>query len=197
MYPIFFASVHRLGGFELFNHRASVVQGLIQSAIDQHAKKMDGATEPKNLLKLKFELDDEEQGDEDGKFGNEVGTAIWRVIAETKSKKEPRALEWTTSLPTFLCGGASGIDLYDQALRRIDENDNWLGRLNRKELALPPTVQAPGIAPALRQRLMVAYGLSFTRFDYGNLIPPSGIPDPETTEGRKQFTDAFVGAEMM
>ena len=84
-YPIFFASVRRLGGFELFRHRAKVVQGLINSDIDQYMRKMDGVTEPKNPLKLKLELDEEKQLAEDSKFGDEVGASIWHVIAETKS----------------------------------------------------------------------------------------------------------------
>lgn len=196
-YPIFFASVHRLGGFELFRHRAAVVRRLINSTIDRCTQKMDGVTEPENLLKLKLELDEEEQLDGDRKFGNEVGTSIWRVIAETKSRKVPNAPEWVGSLPTFLCGGASGIDLYKQALKRIDENDAWLGSLNRKDLMLPRNVRAPGIASTLRQRLMVAYGLSFNPLDYGYLIPPSGIPDSETMESKRQYTEAFVAKDMV
>ncbi len=197
VYPIFFATVQRLGGFELFHHRADVVRNLITTAIDHYTQEMDGVTEPKNLLKLKFGLDEEEQLDEDRDFGNEVGTAIWRVIAETKSKKVPMAQEWVTSLPTFLCGGASRIDIYSQALKRIDENRNWQGSLDVKELTLPQSVRAPGISPALRQRLMVAYGLSFNQFDFGDLIPPSGIPEPEDDEHRKQYTDSFVTKDMV
>ena len=196
-YPIFFASVHRLGGFELYHHRAKVVQNFINSAIDHHARKMDGSTEPENMLKLKFGLNEEEQAAEDNEFGNDVGMAIWRVIAETKSRKDPRAPEWTSSLPTFLCGGAAEIDLYKNALQRISDNPGWRGSLSQKELALPRNVQAQGIAPVLRQRLMVAYGLSFNRFDFGDLIPPSGIPDPEATDSRKQFTEAFVTKDMV
>jgi hypothetical protein len=196
-YPIFFASVRRLGGFELFRHRAGVVRGLVNSAIDQFTEKMDGTTEPENLLKLKFGLDREEQLQEDNDFSNEVGIAIWNVIAQTKSKKVRMAREWTSKLPTFLCGGACGIDLYSQALRRIDENEGWLGSLERKELILPKNVEAPGITPAIRQRLMVAYGLSFNQFDIGTLIPPSGIPEPDAETDRKQFTDAFISKDMV
>ena len=82
-------------------------------------------------------------------------------------------------------------------MRRIDENDAWLGSLNRKELTLPRNVLAPGIAPALKQRLVVAYGLSFNQFDIGDLIPQSGIPDPETTESKKQYTESFVTKDMV
>jgi hypothetical protein len=90
-YPIFFASVQPLGGFELFRHRARTVKALIERAIDLCERRLDGTTEPENLLKLKFSLDEEEQLDEDSKFGNQIGEAIGSVISESMNRRHPSA----------------------------------------------------------------------------------------------------------
>ena len=155
-------------------------------------------TEPENPLEIEFGLDDQERKKEDGEFANKIGMAISDVIKETKGRREPNAPEWTSSLPMFLCGGASTIDLYDEALKRIDEYKGWHFSLDRKELVLPQNVQVPGISPKLRQRLMVAYGLSFNQLDFGRLIPQSEIPDPEPLlTGRNKSGNPYIGPEMV
>ena len=196
-YPIFFATVARLGGFEVFRYRAKTVADTVVTATGKMEAKMDGVSEPQNPLKLKFSLDDEDMAEIDSQVGGEIGETIWRVIAETKRRRDPTAPEWNARLPTFLCGGGSRIDLYRQALDKIDRNRNWVGNLEFRDLFLPRVVEAPDLVPGERHRLLVAFGLSFNSLDIGTLIPQSGIPDPEDEGRKKQFTDAFVGPEMV
>lgn len=196
-YPIFFATISPLGGFKLFRYRADKVITAVEAAIEMLEQKLNGIAEPQSPLAIRFALDEKDRDEINADFGNRVGESIWKVIAETKSRRDPSAREWKGRLPTFLCGGASQIDLYEQALRRIDKNKSWAGRLEIKDLILPRVVDAPGLPLGLRHRLLVAFGLSFSALDIGELIPPGGIPDPEDAGPRKQYTDDFVGAEMV
>ena len=196
-FPIFFATISRLGGFELFRYRGDWVTSTIAEYIDNVENNLDGISEPENPLKLRFRLDEEDRIELDRDFSDKVGEAIWNVIAVTKSKRDPTAPEWSKRLPTFLCGGAAQIDLYTKALKRIDRNKNWAGRLDIRDLTLPRVVDAPGLALGHRHRMLVAFGLSFNPLDIGRLIPQSGIPDPEVDEQRKQYTEAFIGSEMV
>ena len=182
-YPIFCAAVRHLGGFELFNHRARLVEDQIVTVMQDYRDGLDGITRPENPLNLTFALDEEAKEGVDHDFRNQVGGTIGKVISETRKNGDPRAPEWNSTLPLFLIGGASGIDVYREALSLIDENPAWRFRLGKKILNLPGNVETPGISPSIRQRLIVAYGLSFNKLDVGKLIPPSGIPDPEPVLG--------------
>jgi hypothetical protein len=75
------------------------------------------------------------------------------------------------------------MEIYREALSLIDNNPARNFRLAYKALNLPQNVEARGTGPAIQQRLIVAYGLSFSQFDFATLIPPSGIPDPEPVQG--------------
>ena len=158
---------------------------------------MDGITELQNALKIKYSLTGEEQQKIDQEFSNRVGEAIWTVISETRIHGDPTAREWETSLPTFICGGASGLSVFTDALKRIDENRNWLGRLEIKELSLPRIVEAPGLSVGYKHRLLVAYGLSFNALDIGRLIPPNGIPDASDDRPPPDIRDRFTGPELL
>lgn len=192
-YPIFCASVLRLGGFELFLFRAGIVTDAVTQHVDRLRQEMNGISELPDPLG--FTISDTERRERDREFSNQVGEAIWTVIAAT-IHRDRHAPEWHDALPTFTCGGASKITLYNDALIKIDENTNWNGKLGIKELSLPPTVDAPNVPAGHRQRLLVAFGLSFNQLDIGDLIPPDGIPDPEDDPPR-DIRDRYTGPEVL
>ena len=182
-FPMFCASVRPLGGFELFKYRTRCIEALVREELDRYGDALDGVTEPPNPLEVSIALDDRKKIRINGDFRNRVGQTIGGVISDTKKRGDPSAIEWKTRLPVFLIGGASGMRIYREALDLIDNNSGWIFKLDYKDLHLPGKVEAPGTGPAIQQRLIVAYGLSFSQLDFATLIPPSGIPDPEPILG--------------
>jgi hypothetical protein len=108
-------------------------------------------------------------------------TPIRRVVALTKTKKDPNSEKWVEGLPIFLCGGGSHLAFYNpRMLQRVEDqlykSFKWNG-FRVSTLPKPENLKAEGLRSRDYHRLSVAYGLSFRYDDIGMIVPPTEVDD--------------------
>ena len=133
-------------------------------------------------------------------YMQDCARAILKVIVDLKRWRDPNSPAWATGLPVFKAGGGARHILISHALREanyrltllstakgIDENPlPRLARLVDEDWSSKDGSQAEGGKPKdggvdgsgeMAGRLGVAYGLSFDRFEIGEIVPPHEIAD--------------------
>ncbi|MEM3453292.1 MAG: hypothetical protein QW835_06695 [Candidatus Hadarchaeum sp.] len=136
----------------------------------------------------------------DERFVSRAAIPIRRIIATTKTQRDPNAPEWQTGVPLFVCGGGGELPLFREQLKTKVEkglrNYQWKGFIPMS-LRMPEDLTAEGLGTENYHRLAVAYGLSFFFQDIGEIVPPSEIEDIEPTKPIRDFEDRFVGKEQV
>lgn len=178
-FPIFAKAVASLG-----------TRFLVKSRIEKYPNlKEDGVLSPfspvptkKTFSKiLKVSLDGLSQMD--ANFRKKVANVINQIQIDTRQPgKYPESRRWDEGLPVFLCGGGAEVDFYQES---IFGNKN--SKLIKMHLPKPDALEAQDLLPENYSRLSVAYGLSFDRFDIGEIIKEDEI--------QKYNNDPVLGAE--
>ncbi|MBI00900.1 MAG: hypothetical protein CL783_00250 [Chloroflexi bacterium] len=92
-------------------------------------------------------------------------------ISEVKTSFAPMQEEWTTGVPLFITGGGSFIEFYNEVVAGLCENWRRQGvNLQIEQLPSPENLDAPSLNPRSFHRLSVAYGLSFSSLDIGEVM---------------------------
>lgn len=136
-----------------------------------------------------------------GRSEAEIETAVERVmravIWQTKRSRDPRAPEWRTTLPLFLCGGGAANNLHRHAMEALTP---WLKQHTEAEGVPINALEEPDSLSSNKDtepgRLVVAWGLSHPEIDIGDLVRPSEIEDIPKASYR-DISDQFVGAEQV
>jgi len=131
-------------------------------------------------------------------FARKAAAPIVKVIVQTRRDRYPLAPEWEQWLPTFLCGGGSSCDIYEEVLKVCDAKLGSMGwrwqGLQKTVLPRPGSdeLHAPFLGPDDFHRLAVAYGLSHPLFEIGEVHLPEAIPDAEGPEMRERPPEITV-----
>ena len=65
------------------------------------------------------------------------------------------------------------------------------------QLPKPPNLETADIPPRDYHRMSVAYGLSFSRIDIGEIIPPAAIDDLVQNSVIRDLSDRFIDMDMV
>ncbi|OPX24708.1 MAG: hypothetical protein B1H05_04710 [Candidatus Cloacimonas sp. 4484_140] len=103
-----------------------------------------------------------------------------RLVIDLKTKRDPNSPKWITGVPIFLCGGGKMMtEFKDYLSKSIVEIQSLYSRKGNLLLqSLPSLYELPNtITDGYRDRLAVAWGLSYPEHDIGEVERPSEISD--------------------
>jgi hypothetical protein len=197
LYSILTSEVQPLGSLRLHHKRIKHVPMCTQSRCEE-LKTFNDANSP--IPRIQEYLPDLDKcGSIDGVFRDECSRVFSAVVAETRKKRNPNSPAWEEGLPVFLCGGGSYMPIYAEAAveaqRRLARMN--VAGLNIVELPKPVNLEATRLLPEHYHRLGVAYGLSFSRLDMGEILAPGEIEDLRRQTTEVDVSDAYVGKEMV
>lgn len=137
-----------------------------------------------------------ESGGSSQEFAAAVTKTMRRVIWDTKLRRDPRAEEWRDRLPIFLCGGGRASLCHREAAEGLGP---WLAKNTLARGAPILALDCPEgfdveIPAEDFHRLAVAWGLSYPRYDIGDLHRPSEIEDVPKPPVR-DLSDSFVSKD--
>lgn len=137
-------------------------------------------------------------GEVDEEFVSSAAFPIRKLVAITKTQRDPNAEEWKTGVPLFVCGGGGELFLFrEDVMRKVAEGlrgYQWQG-FRPMGLPIPEELSVQGLSPEDYHRLAVAYGLSFFFQDIGHIVPPSEIEDIRPERTVMDVEERFVAIE--
>lgn len=121
-------------------------------------------------------------------FAKQCELMLWGVIWKTKRDRDPSAACWKpgNEVPIFLVGGGAANELHRETVEALD---GWAKKYIRNNgirltgLTPPPNLEWPD-ADGVFDRMPVAWGLSYTPLEIGEIMPPSRIESIPRTEVR-------------
>ena len=131
-------------------------------------------------------------------FKNNCKKVLTRTIGDLRSKRDPLSRCWNSTLPVFLCGGGSVMQVYQGV---VSDAGEWLQRWVRssdgiRQIQLPkPNSLDAEIDDRSYHRLAVAWGLSQPSFNIGLYERPSEIDDIEPPPVREK--PVYIGQDMV
>lgn len=138
-----------------------------------------------------------DKGTSDAEIEKAVQRVLRTVIWQTKRSRDPRAPEWKSSLPLFLCGGGAANDLHRRSMEALTP---WLRQHTEAEGVPINALEAPESLSSEKDtepgRLVVAWGLSYPEIEIGDLVRPSEIEDIPRASYR-DISDQFVSADQV
>ena len=132
------------------------------------------------------------------KFRNDCARVLSRTIGDLRKRRYPLSPCWESTLPVFLCGGGSAMQVYQDV---VSDTGEWLQRWIRssdgvRRIQLPkPNFLDAEIDDKSYHRLAVAWGLSQASFNIGPYERPSEIDDIEPAPVRKK--PEYIGQDMV
>ena len=113
-------------------------------------------------------------------FVKKAAQVVTRLVWFVRKVRDPNAANWTRGVPLFLCGGGRNVPAFKRLLDRVDTHlkTHVQGCPGIRARALPaPSLLNLHGGEQEYHRLAVAWGLSFDRFDIGDVSRPSEIED--------------------
>ncbi|GAB4321374.1 MAG: hypothetical protein Kow0074_12300 [Candidatus Zixiibacteriota bacterium] len=114
---------------------------------------------------------------------------LWRCLIPLHRDRAPTDEHWQTGLPVFIGGGGGNAKWYRTVMRDVSvectERLRDVGDFKFRTLPKPAQLVGKNINDTAFQRLAVAFGLSFDRFDRGRIRQPDQIPDIPRPKIRK------------
>jgi len=142
---------------------------------------------------------DIEKVDED--FGKSCRKVIGEVVRETREKRDPNSEAWQGVLPVFVCGGGMKEKIYQDVVDGLSSSlaNAFSSFQGFKVLKIPKprTLEAPHIVPDEYSRLAVAYGLSFSSDEIGDIRSKKNVTNQLRDKQLKDHADRYVGAEQV
>jgi predicted Zn finger-like uncharacterized protein len=137
----------------------------------------------------------------DNQFFKACAANIGNVIRNTKNNRAPYARAWSLGLPVFICGGGSRIEAYRTMLRnlgsRIAKGISDFKGFDIRIIPKPDQLEAPDISHHEYDRLAVAYGLSFSSLEIGEVISRDMVSDIQKEDRTKNVDALYIGNEMV
>ena len=112
----------------------------------------------------------------DDNYVLECTNALMQVLMTLKKDMDPFAEAWKSGLPVFLAGGGRDFKLIGRATERADKRLTQSVTVDGIRCRRLPALETLANEDAPDGRLDVAYGLSFDRFDVGEIHRPGSIP---------------------
>ncbi len=102
---------------------------------------------------------------------------LTKTFVDLRRKRYPKAPEWESGLPIFICGGGKNINFYNLILDSI-EKEYIIGQVKSKLIKNKlPVNEKLNYRFNDTDRIAVAYGLSFGIYDIGEIRPPEDFAD--------------------
>ena len=205
-YSLYTALVERIGIRELHRRRMDAIRAAnaghslrAQRALDPFSEVpgagADYVSAPAAPLRATLDRLDE-------CYVEDCARALMKVLMDLRMWRDPCSAAWTTGLPLFKAGGGARHRLITRALREanqrltrattvkgVDEEPlPTLQTLDDENSSPVPAPRSPegggptreghlGASEDMAGRLGVAYGLSFDKFEIGEIVPPHEIGD--------------------
>ena len=199
-YPILKSKVGAFGSLMLHRERVDRVRLKIQTTLNA-VYDVDPIKPLPPIKKYQVGLYEEDLQGIDTEFQTLCYKTIGDVVAYTKKNGDPFSSAWRSYLPVFVCGGGSKDKFYTDVVDSMSKKlSNALSEFNGFKILnipKPETLHAPHILSTEYNRLAVAYGLSFSIDEIGEVIPESKVDTIKITKPDFDPTDRFIGAEMM
>lgn len=158
------ASVERLGTTYLAEHRC---RKLGQSS-DWRPNPQDPIPSRKKFAR-KLSVKREKIVDVDGEFKERVIKQVNSQLNYAKKDMAPKQPEWKTGVPLMLCGGGARVKIYKEVVNTLVQPGHGYP-LQKSRLPAPDNLDALDISDKDRDRLSVAYGLSYDAFNLETII---------------------------
>lgn len=195
-WPILTADVQLLGARQFHHFRLNAAQEAVNRRILHQFDVADPlAIIPEPVVYERSIIDAQSS------FVRRCRSVIWSAIFDLKQRRYPNSPAWSGSLPVIICGGASALKIYQQA---IDEVSGWMQHSYRSSndglrvVRLPkPDNLESNLGDDSFHRISVAYGLSYPTFDIGEYTRPSEIEDIGREPGHGGDTSLGLGARTL
>jgi hypothetical protein len=196
-YGILTTAVEYLGAYALHGKRCSAVAKAVEDHIQKQIQSVDGIAPLPESDSYRVPVQSViEAVDEQVK--NQCLQAVFRVVDDTRKNRDPKPfLRREFSLPVITCGGGSRMDLYSAAVRGVRKYLALIKGLDEIQLPFPKQLLADGLTRDEYHRLAVAYGLSFLSVEIGSITPAHAIEDIPPDHNRQNWSDSFIGKDLM
>jgi len=200
VYPILKSKVDRFGSLMLHQARMAAVKMKIESTLNRiyHIEPVKPLPKPEHYQVGLYEND---LRDLDLEFQDDCYKAIGSVVSYAKREGDPQSPAWRSTLPVFLCGGGSKDTIYSEVISKMsqalmDSLHEFQG-FDLRSIPKPETLSAPLIAPPEYNRLAVAYGLSFSSEEIGEIISEGKVPAITVQRPMRDPSERFVSKDQM
>jgi hypothetical protein len=142
---------------------------------------------------------EDDLSENDERFFNECHAAVGNIIRETRQHRDPHSGAWERGLPVFVCGGGGKVHQYQEMIKKLGTSLKAKTEIKGfyiKTIPKPEQLEAPDLPHQEYGRLAVAYGLSYTSFEIGEIIPESKISDIRQRVEFQNIEDRFVSKDM-
>lgn len=131
----------------------------------------------------------------DSGYIEEASRVLVRTLAWLYCYRAPGAPAWQEGLPLFVTGGGADSPVLKRIVKKVDEQARAMW-VNYTALVAQPLPIALAVGPeqeTTRQRLVVAYGLSYPEISIGTIVPPSELANPEPVLlPRRDWQHAYI-----
>lgn len=192
-FPIFARGVEPLGTQFLIQHRLTNAPRVGA----WNPSSFDPVPSDDEFLK-KLALSTQQLQELDAPFRTKVSSLYRGKIQLTKQKGNPNASHFDTGVPTFLCGGGGKVSWYSGQFQPLEQARPPF-KIVITSIALPDTLNAPGIQKATYDRLSVAYGLSHNPDDLGEIALMGKDFEPVSRQPTRlsSYSDHYVDKDMV
>jgi len=198
VFPLLETGVERFGTMILHDWRVQALKEDLQNSL-QHVNSIDPTIPLPDSSHYVIQIGNQDISKRDESFFQECLTKIGEVIKLTKHDRDPNSSVWSKGLPVFVCGGGGRLQSYMKVIKVLSERLNKITSIksfNIKEIPKPDQLEAPDLSYHDYDRLAVAYGLSHTSDEIGEVIPASKIENIRRGNLSKIIEDRFVSKDM-
>lgn len=215
IYTILVAEVEKLGTSILHNYKVSCAEAIIREhAGDTKAIKFvqntlkasrlvhHGITPLPDIEKFFPNLPHEAMRDYRRKnleFMIACSRLVRKTIKESMFRRNPYSSAWKNGLPVFLCGGGSQIGTYKDIIPHAEKqlSRTAFSRFNKKQIPRPVNLETADIPPRDYHRMSVAYGLSFSADNIGEIISLNSFDDLVVKDRIRTIIDYYIDKDMV
>lgn len=208
-YPLLATDVKSFGTMELHKRRIESLKNCLRQIIPYNPSSMDrlqqisdiNPTSPlPDLSHYEMSLGTNELSKIDVIFFKECYAIVGEVIRNTLHHRDPHSNAWETGLPVFICGGGGRLSGYRKTIENLGykisiSRKNFKG-FSIKNIPKPDQLDAPDLSRQEYDRLAVAYGLSFTSDEIGEVVRESQVSDVHKKDRTRNIDDIFVSKDM-
>jgi len=199
VFPLLETKVERFGTMVLHNNRIQTLKNSLQKTLQQ-INSIDPTNPLPDPIHYEIQAGKNDLSENDARFFRQCSAIIGEVIRTTKKRRDPRSGAWEKGLPVFICGGGGRLAAYREMIKdlgsRFAKSIIDFKDFTIKEIPKPDQLEAPELSPQEYDRLAIAYGLSFTSFEIGEVIPESKVSDIQREVKIRSIEDDFVSKDM-
>lgn len=199
VYPLMDTTVERLGTLMLHNERIEAVITTLERALWQ-VNSIDQRNPLPDHSHYGIKVSKKDVAEQDDIFFDKCANAIGSTVQNTKRQRDPFSDVWHTELPVFVCGGGGRHALYRKTIvdlgQRFGRAWNGFDGFTIKDIPKPPHLDAADLAHDEYDRLAVAYGLSFTADEIGEVVPESQTENIIVKTPVSTIENRYVSKEM-